>query len=145
IIKAGKVRTQGTPQQIIHDPVAIDEYLGNSFTEDPLGRLTRPSPPAPALATTAVAAPTVSIHEVVEQEKLHRLVDRLRTDDHGSAAAELLQRGPAAVAPLLEALDRRDVDMRRRASELLRALLPGVDFDPAAPETQRRQQIERLR
>src|SRR4029077_14947840 len=39
IIKAGKVRTQGTPQQIIHDPVAIQEYLGNSFSDDPLSNL----------------------------------------------------------------------------------------------------------
>ena len=34
IIKSGKVMTQGTPQQIVHDPVAIREYLGNSFADD---------------------------------------------------------------------------------------------------------------
>ena len=34
----GKVRTHGTPQQIVTDPVAISEYLGNSFTEDPFKR-----------------------------------------------------------------------------------------------------------
>ena len=83
---------------------------------------------------------------MVEQEKLHRLVDRLRTEDHAAAASELVKRGQIAVPPLLEALDRRDVEMRRRACEALRAILHGdVDFDPFAPESQRRQQIDGLR
>ena len=45
----------GTPQQIVRDPVAISEYLGNSFTDDPLAqaaaaaRAADPgSPPRPA-------------------------------------------------------------------------------------------------
>src|SRR5204863_6187698 len=54
IIEAGKVRTQGTPQQIVHDPVAIEEYLGNSFNDDPLGRLSQPVlKPVPATAPAA--------------------------------------------------------------------------------------------
>src|SRR5262249_33970241 len=36
IIKDGKVQTQGTPQQIIHDSVAITEYLGTSFADNSL-------------------------------------------------------------------------------------------------------------
>lgn len=146
IIKAGKVRTQGTPQQIVHDPVAIQEYLGNSFADDPLGHLAAPPTPAATFPASAAAAPTLSIHQVVEQERLHRLVDRLRTEDHAAAAFELLQRGPAAVPALLEALGRRDVEMRRRACEVLRAILQGnIDFDPFASEIQRRQQIDQLR
>src|SRR6266566_7182878 len=34
LIKDGEVRTHGTPQQISHDPIAINEYLGTGFTED---------------------------------------------------------------------------------------------------------------
>jgi lipopolysaccharide export system ATP-binding protein len=154
IIKAGRVVTQGPPQKIIHDPIAIQEYLGNSFSEDSLGRIPVPriAPLPPAVAPPALVAPVVepepgpAIHQVLEQEKLHRLVDRLRTDDHAAAAFELLQRGVDAVPTLLEALERRDVELRRRACEVLRAILHGaVDFDPYAPEGQRRQQIAVLR
>src|SRR5437588_12863496 len=31
LIKDGQVRTHGTPQEIIHDPIAIEEYLGAGF------------------------------------------------------------------------------------------------------------------
>src|SRR5215468_2410172 len=37
LIKDGKVRTHGTPQQIIHDPIAINEYLGQSFNDNTFG------------------------------------------------------------------------------------------------------------
>src|SRR5947209_10717999 len=37
LIKDGKVRTHGTPQQIIHDPIAINEYLGTSFNDEGFG------------------------------------------------------------------------------------------------------------
>src|SRR5216683_670997 len=36
LIKDGKVRTHGTPLEIINDPIAIDEYLGKSFNDNPL-------------------------------------------------------------------------------------------------------------
>ncbi len=34
LIKDGQVRTQGTPTQIIRDPIAISEYLGAGFNDD---------------------------------------------------------------------------------------------------------------
>src|SRR6202011_1475558 len=37
LIKDGKVRTHGSPHQIIHDPIAISEYLGTSFNDGTLG------------------------------------------------------------------------------------------------------------
>jgi lipopolysaccharide export system ATP-binding protein len=144
LIKGGKVIVHGTPQEIVSNPVAIAEYLGNSFVEDNFGR---PAGPPPALAAPPVceAAPQAAIHHVVEQEKLLRLIDRLRTGDD-AAAAELAERGAAAVPALLEALERRDVEMRRQAFEVLRQILgDGAAFDPYAPEAQRRSQLAALR
>jgi lipopolysaccharide export system ATP-binding protein len=139
LIKAGTVLTKGTPQQLLVDPVAIREYFGSSLVGDGLGR--------PKLAPVpAEPAPDEAVRRVVEQEKARRLVDGLRAPDPGGAASELLARGAAAVPALLEALERRDVEVRRKALDILRRLLPGpVDFDPYAPEAQRRQQLARLR
>jgi lipopolysaccharide export system ATP-binding protein len=137
LIKDGKVRTHGTPQEIVHDPIAISDYLGTSFNEDGI--------PGP---TDAPAAPCAepAVHRVLEQEKIHRLVERLKTADHAAAAAELRQRGPAAMPALIEALERRDVEMRRQAFGVLQTLADcAALFDPYAPESQRRQQIVRLR
>jgi lipopolysaccharide export system ATP-binding protein len=139
LIKGGRVVTKGTPQQIVRDPIAISEYLGNSFTDDNLGRgASVPVEPEPEPAVEA-------IHQVVEQEKVHRLIDRLRGNDP-AAADELLRHGVSAVPALLEALERRDVELRRQAFEILQRLLGGLaEFDPYAPEAQRRQQIAMLR
>ena len=88
----------------------------------------------------------MAMHTVLEQEKIHRLVEGLRTEHHAAAAAELLQRGSAAIPELLAALERRDVEMRRQAYTVLQQILSGaVAFDPYAPETLRRQQIIELR
>jgi lipopolysaccharide export system ATP-binding protein len=143
LIKDGRVRTHGTPQHIIHDPVAINEYLGNSFNDDAAFRAPEPAPAAPA-----APAPEAAVHQIVEQEKLHRLVERLQADSSAAAAAAVYQfrRGRAAVPALLEALERRDVEMRRRAFAVLQQLLgEAAAFDPFAPEAQRRQQIAGLR
>jgi lipopolysaccharide export system ATP-binding protein len=136
LIKDGTVRTHGTPQQIIHDPIAITEYLGTGFNDN--------SFTAPPPATEK--SPAAPVHLVLEQEKYRRLVEELKTAEHARAAAELIKRGPAAVPALLEALERRDVDLRQQAFEVLKGILKGgADFDPFAPEAQRRQQIAGLR
>src|SRR5262249_30135512 len=110
LIKDGIVRTHGSPQQIIHDPIAINEYLGSSFNDSPI---TGP----PSLAPEP--PPEVPVHLVLEQEKLHRLIERLRTEDSAAAANELVQRGAAAIPGLIESLERRDVEMRRLAFAVL--------------------------
>jgi lipopolysaccharide export system ATP-binding protein len=136
LIKDGQVRTHGTPQQIVHDPIAISDYLGTSFSEDGFGQ---PQPTQPA-------APMPSVHSVVEQEKVHRLIERLKTDDKAAAAAELIQRGLIVVPAILEAMDRRDLDLRCRALQVLEQLLgTEIKFDPYAPESERRRQIAQLR
>src|SRR5260370_7900958 len=108
LIKDGLVRTHGTPQQIINDPIAIREYLGAGFNED--GFVTTPSHSAPSEKT-----PEVSVHRIVEQERIRRLIEALKTGDHASAAAHLVQAGRAVAPALLEPLEPPDVELRRQA------------------------------
>ncbi len=150
LIKDGKVRTHGSPQQIVRDPIAINEYLGQGFNDDTIGGAPPPRaaapPPAPEPAKAPPAASEPPVYQVLEQEKIHRLIERLRTEDAAPAAAELVQRGAEALPALLEALERRDVEMRRQAHQVLQHILGGeVEFDPYAPEALRRQQIAQLR
>jgi lipopolysaccharide export system ATP-binding protein len=142
LIKDGHVRTHGTPKQIINDPIAINEYLGTSFNDGGIVGSVSAGAPAPV----ADLAPPLDVHLVLEQEKIRRLVERLKTADHAPAAAELVQRGLEAVPTLIDALERRDVELRRQAFQVLQAILQGAaNFDPYAPETQRKQQITQLR
>ena len=147
LIKDGKVRTHGSPQQIIHDPIAISEYLGTGFNDDTLGR-PPPSDPGPGTGggQRREESAEPAVHLVLEQEKIHRLIEQLKTNDHAAAAAELVQRGQAALPALLEAMERRDVEMRRQAHQVVQTILSGsISFDPYAPEASRRQQLEQLR
>src|SRR5262245_39707598 len=54
LIKDGKVRTHGTPQEIIHDPIAINEYLGTTFSDNTFGEPELPPPPAPAVSAPEI-------------------------------------------------------------------------------------------
>lgn len=137
IIKDGKVQTHGTPFEIVHDSIAIAEYLGTSFADGGIG--------APAGMATAIKPAEEVVHLVLEQEKIHRQIERLKTAEGTEAAAELLEAGRHAVPPLLDALTRRDLEMRRLAFAVLQNIVPGAVFDPYAPEAQRRQQIADLR
>jgi lipopolysaccharide export system ATP-binding protein len=135
LIKGGKVLCHGTPRQLISDPVAINAYLGNSFT---------PAGFTHGGSTAIMRPPEEVIRRAVEEDRVLQLIERLRAGDP-QAVLELLQRGRTAVPALLDALERRDVEMRRRAFELLSRLLDGAVFDPYAPEMQRRQQLAVLR
>jgi lipopolysaccharide export system ATP-binding protein len=157
LIKDGKVRTHGTPQEIIHDPIAISEYLGSGFNDDGFDTPPGPQRATPTLAraaatvvaftpTPAPKPPANAIHNVLEQEKIQRFIEGLKTPDQAHAAAELVKRGQAAIPVLLAALERRDVEMRRQAVQVLQTILKRpVSFDPYAPEALRRQQLTALR
>lgn len=152
VIQSGKVLTKGSPQEIVSNPTVIKEYLGSNFANESVAALAgRPSAAAPAPATPLPlpqAAPPAreAIHQIVEQEKIHRLIERLKTSDQASAAAELLQRGDGAIPHLLEALERRDVELRLAAFAVLKRLIgEGAEFDPHAPEAHRRRQLAVLR
>ncbi|HEY1375892.1 MAG TPA: LPS export ABC transporter ATP-binding protein [Gemmataceae bacterium] len=151
LIKDGQVRTQGTPAQLVRDPIAIREYLGTSMDDTPLAggpfsREAPPSAPDPALASgSPLHQPPV--HQLLEHERIYRTIEMLRDNAQAPAAvAELVRRGPAVVPDLLDALERRDVELRRRAFMVLQHICgPGVAFDPYAPEAQRLHQLAALR
>jgi lipopolysaccharide export system ATP-binding protein len=149
LIKDGQVRTHGTPQQIIRDPIAINEYLGATFADD--GFMTSAGAPDGRNGNSAHEAPAnggpaPSVHLVLEQERIHRLIERLKMEDQVTAAEELVQRGSAAVPALLQALERRDVELRRQAFVVLKRIVNGAaTFDPYAPELLRRQQIAEMK
>ncbi len=137
VIKDGVVRTQGTPLEIVQDPVAINEYLGTSFNDDPLAGF-RPKDTA--------HEPSEVLSDVVEKERAHRLVEQLTTEEHAAAATELYRKPDFAIPALLEALERRDPLLRERAYSLLRKMMPTIaTFDPHQPEEVRRQQLHLLR
>jgi lipopolysaccharide export system ATP-binding protein len=141
LIKEGQVVTQGTPQQLIHDPIAINEYLGTTFTDNTFGG----SPAQPLLPPFADPVPTeVNGHAVADYEVRRRWVEALRAEDTRSAAVtELLKGGRASVPPLVEALGRREPDLRVQALELLKRIVPApaLQFDPFAADDVRARQL----
>ena len=83
---------------------------------------------------------------ILEQEKIQRLVDSLKSGDRAHAANELAKKGLAAVPPLLSALERRDPELRQLAVDVLQAILKHpVPFDAFAPEAARKTQLAGLR
>lgn len=174
VITDGTVEAHGTPEEIVRNPLVIAKYLGQGFVADPgpllpaLRQGDRVAPAAGSASTAAdtlCSAPAVSVQgagveseatgtgqatdrpmpQALLQERIALSIEALRTPERASAEAELLQFGSAAIGPLLEALGRRDLEMRRLAFDVLARLLGGGEFDPYAPEAQRRQQIEALR
>ncbi len=157
LIKDGKVRTHGTPAQIIRDPIAINEYLGTGFNDNTFAGAPAPAPaPAPMVETapptlefTPPAVPKTPFSAaqlVLEQEKLQRMVEALKSPEQDQSAAELVRRGTAAVPVLLAALERRDAELRQQVVGVLQRILQrAVPFDPFAPEVIRKQQLASLR
>lgn len=159
LIKDGKVRTHGSPHEILHDPIAINEYLGRGFHDDILpgapaqqhaSSRTRhlPAPqdvPAPAPAAQRTKQePRRSA--AVSPDMVIALIDALKGKNRQEAAEQLLRLGQSAIPPLLQALERRDVELRRQAHEVLQVLCKSpMAFDPYAPEAMRRKQLASLR
>jgi len=144
LIKDGRVVTTGTPQQIINDPVAINEYLGTTFSDNTFGGGIGP---APVPMAQPVAAPAFNMEQLLEVEKIRRLIDGLRNNATlRPATEELVRRGRSAVPALIEALERREIELRVRAGEVLKHILGrAIDFDPYAPDEVRQRQVAMLR
>lgn len=185
LIQSGQVVTHGTPTELIRDPIAIREYLGNTFVDDgfggsiPGGRLPAPAAPRPALLPTplvldlepeppeeepivalapepppARTPPPVprsplggSTQQLLEQEKMRRLVNQLKDQDTRAAAwHDLAAKGIAAVPVLLEALERREMDVRHVAHRLLESVTgQDLTFQADAADEVRLRQIAHLR
>jgi lipopolysaccharide export system ATP-binding protein len=141
LIHQGKVFAHGSPAELVRNQEAIKTYIGH--TADGLvfsdGTTT-----TTANSSTAVAAKP-AFKDLVVQDRVQSLLDRLRTPDFQSAALELLQHGSSALPALVDALAWRDMEMRRRAFEVLQRLWPGIPFDPFAPEVDRLRQLAVLR
>lgn len=86
---------------------------------------------------------------ILELERLRHTVEKL-ADDNGlkTAMIELVGRGEAAISALLEALERREGVLRRRAFEVLKVVAKAsgsLEFDPDAPPDIRLRQVAYLR
>jgi lipopolysaccharide export system ATP-binding protein len=162
LIKDGQVRTQGTPAQIVRDPIAIAEYLGAGFNDNRYGghsehvqalpppsepeRQRRAAGPPKTLDFASAAAKPSPAQMILEQEKIQRLVEQLKTAEKVKAGDELVKKGLAAIPALLNALERRDPELRQHAVEVLQTLLKHpVPFDAFAPESTRKAQLAALR
>src|SRR5207244_5322706 len=106
---------------------------------------TVPVHPDPVPRPAAPEGASAALHLVIEQEKIHRWIEELKAPSRAAAAAELLRRSQAAVPALVAALERRDVELRRQALDLLQQIVEWAVFDPYAPESQRRQQLAAIR
>ena len=102
-----------------------------------------PSPPQP------VSTLTGAVGGLLSMEMLRREIESLIDDSKvKSAMVAIVARGPAAIPLLLEAMERRDDRLRRRAFEVLKYLVKDqapLDFDPDAPDEVRLRQVAYLR
>jgi hypothetical protein len=82
-------------------------------------------------------------------EMLRREIESLIDDSKVKAAkVAIVARGAVAIPLLLEAMERRDDRLRRRAFEVLKFLAKDqapLDFDPDAPDEMRLRQVAYLR
>ena len=101
-------------------------------------------PPAPAVGGFSGA-----VGGMLGLELLRRAVENLADDSTVKAATvEVASKGPAAIDPLLDALERRDPVLRRRAFEVLKFVAKDrgpLVYDPDAPDDVRLRQAAHLR
>jgi hypothetical protein len=106
-------------------------------------------PPVGSFTSSSASGFTGSVSQLLEQEKLRREVENLIDDRKVKAATvELVARGAAVIPLLLEAMERRDPVLRRRAFEVLKFVAKThgpLDYDPDAPDDVRLRQVAYLR
>ncbi len=101
-------------------------------------------PPLPPVVTGNFSSAT---QRLLEQEKLRKLVDQFKDRDQMAAAVqEITASGMEAAPILIEALERREVEVRHVAHRLLETLLgESLLFDAAAPDDIRLRQAAHIR
>ncbi|HEV3146512.1 MAG TPA: LPS export ABC transporter ATP-binding protein [Gemmataceae bacterium] len=139
LITDGKVRTHGTPGEIVRDPAAINSYLGQKYWNREFGpaRHPAPAPIAPASPPTPEADPEVQ-----------RWIAELMGDaaQFRRAVSHLLPNASRSAPALLAAMEQPATEVRRRAYAVLRQMTGGrALFDPFAPLPARQQQLATLR
>lgn len=145
VITDGSVVAQGTPDEIVKNQTVIARYLGQNFAEEQQGRsiISESAPPILSLHTMA---PAQTIDSVLKHERVFELIEQLKGAEKDKAEHELLNIGRAALPHLVDALERRDLELRRMAYHVYCLIEPNAgEFDAYAPEAQRRQQIDKLR
>lgn len=144
VITDGVVEAHGTPDEIVRNPLVIARYLGREFAEETLGR--RAVAPVDAPCPSPPQTGTVGNREAMAPRDIEALIQGLIGAHAEEARRALEALGQEAVPALVEALERRHVELRRAAYDLLRRLAPGIaPFDPYAPEAQRLVQIAQIR
>jgi lipopolysaccharide export system ATP-binding protein len=111
------------------------------------------APPSPFSITPPPVMPSsgASMSAVLDAEKVRRAVEGLASSDDRvvkASTVELAGRGLAVIPALLEALERRDANLRRRAFELLKYVAKEYtpfDYDPDGPSESRLRQVAYLR
>ncbi|MFT3882124.1 MAG: LPS export ABC transporter ATP-binding protein [Gemmatales bacterium] len=145
VITDGQVVAQGTPDEIVKNQTVIARYLGQNFVED---HQQRPASTdmMPQILPMNRSVAKQNIDSVLNHERIFELIEQLKGPEKVAAENELLSIGRPALSHLLEAMERRDLELRRMAFHLFAQIEPNAgDFDAYAPEAQRRSQIDRLR
>jgi len=103
--------------------------------------------PAVSTAAPATARFSQSTQRLIEDEKLRRLIDLLKDREKmPDAWQQLAEKGEASIPILLEALERRDVEIRHLAFRLLETILgETLDYQSDASEEIRLRQTAHLR
>ena len=124
------------PPLVVDDSIPITRSAPLSSTN-----LSRPVPPPPASRFSK------STLQLLEEDKMRRLVDQLVDRVlMPDAWHDLASRGSDAVPVLLEALERREVEVRHMALRVLEAITgENLDFQSDAPDDLRLKQVAHLR
>lgn len=145
VITDGKVITHGTPSEIIKDQTVIARYLGQNFVEEQQQR-DMPTEPTAHILPMNRMSPRQTIDAVLQHEHVFELIEQLKGPEREAAQSSLLAIGRPALAHLIEALERRDLEIRKTVYQVICMIDPNAgEFDPFAQELQRRMQIDRLR
>jgi lipopolysaccharide export system ATP-binding protein len=106
-----------------------------------------PQPPPPVATTPARMSFGGTTGQLLDQERMRRWVEQLRDrDTMPTAWHELTSRGRDAVPVLLEALERRELELRHLAHRVLESVTgEQLSFSADAPDDVRLRQIAHLR
>lgn len=146
-VPGGRGGLEPTPRPtLLPSPMFLD--LEPEPADEPIIALAPVPPPEPMkVPLTPRPAFGGTTQQLLEQEKMRRLVNQLADSATMPAAwHELTNRGPAAVPVLLEALERRELEVRHLALRLLESITgKPLVFQADAPDEVRLRQIAHLR